>query len=503
MGMMLAMEYRGSSGGPGVEGKTSLGDVLRRSDAHLLRGGTRSVLGLVGVPCYIVQSVGAGSGDSSRPRFLRTNGRSRTMGILIEKLRDRTGAAIVLVAVTMVALLSAVALAIDVGMLMTAKAEADLLADATALEGARVLRDTNGDSAQAHDEAVAFGSTNNTVRGEHVTILNEDVDVITDEWTVRVRVYNTQDRGSALKTFFARIFGVDEVNVTTHAAAWAAPSQGVNTNTDSHCLLPLALVDEWVDLNGNGVYDQGEPYDPDNGIGGYDENDHGKLIKLKIHSNDEETGPPECRTDATDDRVSNDIDYCQDGGESASWRCWWREAEPDEGGGGGVDVLGPRIYPGDECIEDMSIGDTVWAASGSGNKQSLVTNDEDDHHFEALVRSDIDLEWCPTCGDGHGCVVHVDDPETCYDGTSGRIRASPVVDPRIDGGGSGTYSVINNFIGVFVEQVSCSYAAGPFQTEADGRWNVYVRLLVTGGQGSIGEGGESEKSLVRTLQLIE
>lgn len=426
-------------------------------------------------------------------------------GLLVRlrsRMRDTAGAAIALVALAMVALLSAVALAVDVGLLVTARTEAQVVGDATALEGARVLRET-GDSAKAHNEAVAFGSSHNTVRGEFVPILEEDVEVVPDEWTVRVRVNRTGARGNAVPTYFARIFGVNAVDITAAAAAWAAPSQGVSSDPDRNCLLPLALVDEWEDTNGNGVYDQGEPYDPDNGIGGYDENDHGRLVKLKIHSNDEETGPPACRTDATDDRVYNDIDYCQDGGESASWRCWWREAEADDGGGGGVDVLGPRIYPADECLEDMMVGDTVWAASGSGNKQSLVTNDQDDHHFEALIRSDMDLEWCPTCGDGHGCVVHVDAPEDCYDGTSSRIRASPVVDPRIDGGGAGTYSVINNFIGVFVEQVSCSYAAGPFQTDADGRWNVYVRLLVTGGQGSIGEGGDSDVSLVRTLQLIE
>lgn len=396
----------------------------------------------------------------------------------------------------MVVLLSCVALAVDVGMLVTARTESQRLADAAAHAGAAALRDNAGDSTVAHQTAMAWGN-NNTVQGTGVTILEEDVDVLPEEWTVRVRVHRTEARGSAIPTYFARVFGVNEVNVVTNAAAWAAPATTAG-GEGTDCLLPLALVDEWVDTNGNGVYDPGEPYDPQDGIGGYSEDDHGKLIKLKIHSNNEETGPPACQGDATNPAVSNDIDYCQDGGDSSAWRCWWREEDP---AGGGTDVLGPWIYPGESCPA-MSIGDTVYSASGSGNKQSLVTNDDDDNHFEALINSDPDLRWCETCADGRGCVEETSNPGACFEGDSYRLRESPVVDPSIDAEGSHTYSVINDMIGVFVEQVSCSYDAGPFGGP-EGRWNVYVRLMIGAGSGSTGEGGDSESSLVRNIQLIE
>lgn len=413
---------------------------------------------------------------------------------IIRKLRETRGAAIALVALSMIALVSAVALAVDVGMLVTARTEAQQLGDAAALAGAAVLRSTAGDSAAAHDSAVAFGNTHNTVRGDNVVIQNGDVDVIPDEWTVRVRVHRTSARGTAVPTFFARVFGIDEVDVVTNAAAWAVSAGSAGGDPESSCLLPVALVDDFEDTNGNGVYDNGEI------VNGYGPEDHGRLIKLKIHNNDPTTGPPACQTDATNPEVSNNIDYCQDGGDSSAWRCWWRESES---AGGGNSVLGPRIYPANDCPE-MALGDTVWAASASGNKQSLVANDDNDNNFQGLINSEPDLEWWPDGAGGNGCVRdNTVSPPECFTGNSGRIRSSPVVDPTIDGGGSHTYSVIDDFIGVFVEQVSCAYDAGP-EGGPQGRWNVYVRLLVEGGNGgSSGDGGPDGESLVRELQLIE
>jgi hypothetical protein len=402
----------------------------------------------------------------------------------------------------MVALLSAVALAVDVGMLVTARTEAQVVADASALAGASVFQLAAGTEDEARDRAILWAAENE-VRGVTVEVLPEDVDVDVDERTVRVRVHRTRARDSAVPTYFARVFGVSEVDISTSAAAWAAPASHSGGDENAHCMLPVALVDDFIDVNGNGVFDDGDLYDPDNGIGGYDTGDHGKLIRLKIHSNNEETGPPACQSDATNPDVSNSIDYCQDGGDSSAWRCWWRESEQ---AGGGSDVLGDRIYPGNDCGPEMARGDTVWEASGGGNKQSLVHYDEEDPkgNFESLIRSEPDLVWCDECDGGNGCVVDaVVDPDACFEGQSGRVRTAPVVDPTIDAGGSHTHSVINDFIGVFVEQVSCAYDVGPFQTDADGRWNVYVRLMVTGGGGSTGDEGGSDESLIRNLQLIE
>jgi len=413
------------------------------------------------------------------------------------KLRDRAGAAIALVALAMVALLAAVALAVDVGMLVTARTEAQLVGDATALEGARVLRDTNGDSAQAHNEAVAFGSTNNTVRGENVPILNEDVEVIPDEWTVRVRVNRTDARGNPVPTYFARIFGVNAVDITANAAAWAAPATTTGGDPNSACPLPLALLDAFDDANDNGRWDPGEQMD------GWDATDHGKLVKIKLHPASQGgggkgggkgggttpggggEGPP----------VEYNVDYCTHSGPDASWRCWWHH----EGEGTGNDVLSPRIHPGTDCGPAISIGDDV--VSSPGNRQNLVINE-----FGSLMGADPDKVWCEDCADDdRGCVVEAGSL-SCYDGASIRMRSVPIVDPSsIEDSGSNKHGEIIGFMGVFIEKVSPTYASGSTSAASGvpGLRNVYARLIVEGGSGSTGGGGDSEESLLRNLQLIE
>lgn len=412
-------------------------------------------------------------------------------------VRNQIGAALALVALSMVVLLGMVALAVDVGLLMAARTEAQTLADASALAGASSLIDTPGDEAAARARAIAWAAENQ-VAGENVTVLDEDVDVLLDEWKVRVRVLRNEARGNPVPTFFGRVLGINEVGISVVAAAEAAPALTSGIDPDAHCLLPVALVDEFDDLDGDGVWDDNEP------ITGYDANDHGKLIKLKIHDTTGE-GPPECRTDGTtpDTQSMSSIDYCKDGGDSESWRCWWRESEPDDGGGGGTGVLGPRIYPGTDCGPEMAVNDTVWAASGSGNKQSLVNGDSTENSFMHLIQSDASKQWCPSCADGAGCVVDTSVSSTeCFEGTSGRVRRSPVVSPDISLQGANTFTTIEDFMGVFVERVSCAYDAGQFGGPT-GRWNVYIRLMVAPGGGGADENTDDDSTLLRVLRLVE
>jgi len=410
-------------------------------------------------------------------------------------VQNQVGAALALIALTMVVLLGMVALAVDVGMLMAARTEAQTLADASALAGASSLIDTPGDEAAARARAIAWG-VENTVIGENVTILDEDVDVLLDEWKVRVRVYRNEARGNAVPTFFGRVLGIDEVGISVVAAAEAAPALTAGGDPDASCLLPLALVDEFMDDNGNGQWDEGET------ITGYDANDHGKLIKLKIHDTTGE-GPPNCQTDETNPELDSTIDYCKDGGESQSWRCWWRESQPDDGGGGGTGVLGPRIYPATDCGPPMSVGDTVWAASGSGNKQSLVNGgDGSGNSFYDLINAENDKEWWQGGADGAGCVRVIGTNE-CFYGNSGRLRESPVVDPSIEAQGANTFTEIVDFIGVFVEKVACAADEEQFGGP-DGRWNVYIRLIVNSGSGGADdEEADDEATLLRVLRLVE
>jgi hypothetical protein len=423
------------------------------------------------------------------------------MSKLKRLVQNQIGAALALVALTMIVMLGMVALAVDVGMLMAARTEAQTLADASALAGASSLIDTPGDEAAARARAIEW-AVENTVAGENVTVLPEDVDVLLDEWKVRVRVFRNEARGNAVPTFFGRVLGIDRVGIVVNAAAEAAPANTAGGDPTAACLLPVALIDDFDDMDGDGDYTAGDYYNP---AGGYTSDDHGKLIKLKIQSTTGE-GPPECRTDGqtTETWEMSEIDYCQDGGESSSWRCWWREDPPDDGGGGGTSVLGPRIYPATDCGPALTIGDDIWAASGSGNKQSLVNGVDTDNSFADLIESDLDKFWCPDCAEGGaGCVAEESNPEECFTGDSGRVREAPVIDPTTIGDtGSNTSATVVDFIGTFVERVSCSYDAGQFGGP-DGRWNVYIRLIVESGSGGSSDDVENTSTLLRTLRLVE
>ena len=333
-----------------------------------------------------------------------------------------------------------------------------------------------------------------------------------DSSLVRVRVLNTETRGNAVPTFFARILGVNGVDIGTTATAWAAPADELPpSNVD--CPLPIALPDRWVDSDGDREWDPGEDYNPEGT--GFSDDDLGELIVLKV-SGSQDKGPKTCREDAESPLV--DLDLCRELPDSDNWRCWY---QPEEHAGGGTDVLGPQIYPANVCPNALGIGDPVWAASGSGNKQSLVHTSHSDFggdgpgSFADLVRSDPDLVWSDPDGPSGptvGCVVDSRNP-TESDGSprcvenSPRIRKVPIVRPdAVTGTGSGVTTTVIDFTGVFVERVSCNYGLGDFGGPG-GNWNVYVRLIRApgvsgGGNGSGNPGPTPAGTTLKQLRLI-
>ena len=111
----------------------------------------------------------------------------------IRRLRRReNGAAVALIAVSMAALLGTAALAVDVGMLMNARTEAQRVADLAALAGAGVLAKQPGNASLAEQEAINFAGQNN-VNGTPATVQSQDVDVDIPNGLVRVRVERISD----------------------------------------------------------------------------------------------------------------------------------------------------------------------------------------------------------------------------------------------------------------------------------------------------------------------
>ena len=441
--------------------------------------------------------------------------------------------AFVLVAISMLAVVSSAAIAIDIGLLLTARAESQRAAEAAALAGAGWLLQEPADEPGARASAKEYGLLN-TVRGQGVVVLDEDIDVILDSSKVRVRVNNVRARGTAINTFFARAFGVRDVNVRTLAAAWAAPVTGIDeTRADTKCLLPIALPDKWVDANGNGTYDLGENYSPDGTS--YGTRDVGNVIAVKVSGSQNTGGPKDCRTES---ESVDDPDMCRELADSDNWRCWWKE---DQGSGGGADLLGSRLYPAENCGAELGLGETVWTSDAGGNKQSLVNTTHEDFggscetvtyagldglmgtaddyeevncpngSFGDLIRADsalngIKLEW----NDGLSCPVDVwaGGTAACYQGESYRIREVPLVAPdQVTGTGGSINTIVTDFAGVFVEKVACNYDLDMFQ-KSGGNQNVYIRIMTVNAPGG-NTGGATEPgpgaggTTVKKLQLIE
>lgn len=170
----------------------------------------------------------------------------------LDPVRNERGATIVLVALMLAALLGIAALAIDVGMLYNARAEAQRAADAAALAGAGSLV-AGPDEERARAIAIEFGGQNR-VQGDLVEVLDEDVEVDLDSMSVRVTVRRTASRGSALATWFARAFGVEAVDVSALATA------AVGDTDTATCLKPWIVPDAWDDVDLDGVFDGAVDY---------------------------------------------------------------------------------------------------------------------------------------------------------------------------------------------------------------------------------------------------
>jgi hypothetical protein len=184
-----------------------------------------------------------------------------------EEVRSRRerGSALVLVTFSLVAGLSVLALAVDLGLRFATRSEAQRAADAAALAGASAFMDPlivgeDAREAEAERRALDFARQNRILK-QPIDSGEVHIEVIADSSKVRVTI-----RRTGLPTWFARLFGVDSMAVSARAAAAVAESG----RTD--CVMPWAVVDFWdetnplEDGNNNDLPDPGESwsYDPVN-----------------------------------------------------------------------------------------------------------------------------------------------------------------------------------------------------------------------------------------------
>lgn len=135
----------------------------------------------------------------------------------------------------------------------------------------------------------------------------------------------------------------------------------------------------------------------------------------------------------------------------------------------------------------------LYAASGSGNKQSLVQDE-----FKDLV-DDNDGKW-NDFNPGGACATIDGGDGPCLGSESPRIRFMPLIDPtQVSGSGSGARVPVSGLACVFIDKVAenpgAAHGQGP-----PGRWNLYMRLTDTC---TALAGGSDGGPILNALRLVE
>lgn len=398
-------------------------------------------------------------------RDTRTDGRRAASAVNpLGRLRDSQRATtLVLVALGAAVLLGASALAVDLGMLITARVQSQRAADSGALAGAMELASMGGTEADARAEARRFANSHRVVTSP-VAVEDGDVEIVGD--TVRVRVRHS------IGTLFARILGVEAVDVSTVAAAEAVSAGS------AHCPIPVMGVDNWVDAEPqDGLYnpDDGDVYTScANGepCTGFSRDDAGMVLEIKSQN----TSSGESATQTC-------------GAENPEWYCW----VDNQVGKGDVDTdeLEDIFFNGCANTEfDVSIDSDL--ESSPGNKMSVVQSVKqfiDDN-------GGADLSWNGEC-------VWNSATASCAPSSHPLIRSMPMTDPStISGSGEGARATVTNFVPIWIEKVGESYEPSDVNGNGPGgQWNIYVRII-DGVVDGVGGGGQPD-ALLKAIVLVE
>jgi Flp pilus assembly protein TadG len=174
---------------------------------------------------------------------------------------DERGMSLIIVGMGMMAFMAAGMLAVDVGMLMTSRAQSQNAADAGAFAGAIALAFNDytdrSSSGPAVTGAIAAAKAN-TVMHQEVSVTPVDVEFPNDPSgepnRVTVTVRRTAARGNPLTTFMASMFGHASLDIGATATA-----ESVKANAES-CVKPWAIPDSWLEVNTPGGWDTSDTF---------------------------------------------------------------------------------------------------------------------------------------------------------------------------------------------------------------------------------------------------
>jgi hypothetical protein len=211
--------------------------------------------------------------------------------------------ALVFVGLGFMGFFAATTLAIDIGMFMTARTQAQSAADAGALAGATALvfnsytdRSPGGPVVQS---AVNAARANGVMGGtpDDIESMVTPADVTFPVGPngvanrVQVMVHRTGDRSNPIPTLVGAIFEVPWVSLRATATAEASPANGMT------CVKPFLIPDKWTELGGTLGFNNGvDRYVPARDADGNDRDDYtgytvandvGSLIVLRAGTGDQ------------------------------------------------------------------------------------------------------------------------------------------------------------------------------------------------------------------------
>jgi len=206
---------------------------------------------------------------------------------LFTRLRkDERGMTFVFVGMGFMAFLATTMLAVDVGMFMTARSQAQNAADAGALSGAvSMVFDsyTNRSADGPVVQSAIVAAKANTVMAKTVSVTPDDVTFPVDEAgepsRIKVVVHRTAARSNPVSTILASIFGTNSGDIAASAIAEVAPANAMT------CVKPFTIPDKWIEA-------QTPPWSSDDEYDAYDKK--GKLLAkpdIYIPAADEKGNP--------------------------------------------------------------------------------------------------------------------------------------------------------------------------------------------------------------------
>jgi Flp pilus assembly protein TadG len=175
--------------------------------------------------------------------------------------RDEQGMSFVYVGLGFMGFLAASTLAIDVGMFMTARAEAQNAADAGALAGVVAL--VKNSFTDRSPSGPAVQSAINTAQANKVMKAAPDVKAADVTFPlspagqanrVQVQVYRSASHGNPVLTLMGSAFGVQSVDITATATAEASPANAMT------CVKPFMIPDKWREVQ-SPPWDTGDTFD--------------------------------------------------------------------------------------------------------------------------------------------------------------------------------------------------------------------------------------------------